>query len=231
MLPRHNCSCLPTFWSLGYSTESHLLQAGLRRRVQPPQGMRDWSVSPQRGGQCPYCLRWATGMKYLWTMEKITFISNIYFPGQRHRPPLPDNPRESPHGFKLFAEPCGHISCWCHLLGAPQEGIWQNYMLLKKKEKYSIFLLPKGNQSTRLSTALTPEAWQGSQRDFSSRGCKDNDNFQYDWSCNCKNDCSSTQKHFHFLGWSLPFQQFIIIIIIIIRLCFLRGFCFVFVFV
>ena len=118
MLPQHNWSCLPTFWSPRCGTDPHSLQAGLKRRVQPcPRTERLVNIPIVRWSMSYWSAlsRWATGMIYVCTLVGIPFMSNIYFPKRWHRPPLPANPGEFPWDFKLFAEPCSHLSHRCHL--------------------------------------------------------------------------------------------------------------------
>ena len=118
MLSQHNWSPLPTFWSPGCGIKLPFCRQVSQGEFSHLQGLRLISTPAVRWSMSSWSAlsRWATDMKYVCTPVVTPFSSSIYFPPNvAQTPPLPANPGGFPQNFKLFAEPCSHLSYGCHV--------------------------------------------------------------------------------------------------------------------
>lgn len=201
---------------LGAGQTRILCRQVLKGEFSHVQGLRDWSISPLWDGQCligpPFLggqLAWY--MCVLWWGSHTSQISTFPKGGTD---PLFLPTQENFPGISNYLQ--SHVDIY-HIdaIWSFTEGIWQNHTLLKKSKKYSIFPLPKGSQKLHLffQDTHTRDVKSDPER-FLIKGIQDNGNFQHDWNCNCRNDCSATQKLFNCLGWSLPLLPVILLLLL-----------------
>lgn len=160
------------------------LQAGLRGEFSHFQGLRLISTPAVRWSMSSWSAlsRWATDMKYMCTPDcgggghlkyllspKCGTDPHFFLPTQQ------DFPRISNYLQS-------HIAIYhTDAMWSFSEGIWQNYMLLKKRKKYSIFRYPKGSQKLDLFFQDThTRGITSNPGRFLIKGIQDNDNFQHD---------------------------------------------------
>ena len=130
--------------------------------------------------------RWATDIKYVCTPVVCTpdaggaSFQISTFPKMWHRPPLLLPTQQDFPRISNYLQ--SHIAIYhTDAMWSLSEGIWQNYMLLKKRKKYSIFHYPKG--SLKLDLFFQDTHTRGVTSDpgrFLIKGIQDNDNFQHD---------------------------------------------------
>lgn len=145
----------------------------------------DWSVPPLWGGQCPLGLP-CLGGQLTWN----TCVLQIVGGGGHLKYLLSPKCGTDPHFFLPTQQDFPRISNYLqsHIaiyhtdaMWSFSEGIWQNYMLLKKRKKYSIFRYPKGSQKLDLFFQDThTRGITSNPGRFLIKGIQDNDNFQHD---------------------------------------------------